>query len=77
MNELNKTKFQIVVDKDTDIYDYDIYLNGESLKVGNKSKIEYDRYLEHMKQIKEHRKKLLEEKRQKLKQKKQEEQIKE
>lgn len=39
---INNLGTQIVVDKDTDIYDYDIYLNGESLKVGNKSKIEYD-----------------------------------
>ena len=56
---------------------FDEFSTGAQNSQYIQSKIEYDRRLEHMKQIKEHRKKLLEEKRQKLKQKKQEEQIKE
>lgn len=56
---------------------FDEFSTGAQNSQYIQSKIEYDRRLEHMKQIKEHRKKLLEEKKQKLKQKKQEEQIKE
>lgn len=39
---INDLGTQVVVNKDTNIYDYDIYLNGKSLMIGDKSQIEYD-----------------------------------